>query len=307
MKRIVSILFDDRYYIIPVNHLRLSIIENKTVNLMNQVTNNTNTFTISNFNILYPRFILNKTKTKFYDFKRVISSSNYSRTYQLNNRSIQSIQFDLLVDIDYFSIPIYKEFVLINTDLDNDKTRSYYLLDYFIPSKSLCIELDSDLHNEDKDNLKDKFLTSLGIKVLRIRDFNIDTKTKLNSILNFIQSNPYNEFEVDYSELIEEFELLSNELKTNKLKEKYGELYFIRPKWRKVIYKLDEYYKNIIPSILDDKTYQFSINLSDIFNLIPMHSKEVRIYNSLVNYLKSLDINMTIVSNSNYKGKRGTN
>ena len=65
--------------------------------------------------------------------------------------------------------------------------------------------------------------------------------------------------------------------------------------------------KNIIPSILDDKTYQFSINLSDIFNLIPMHSKEVRIYNSLVNYLKSLDINMTIVSNSNYKGKRGTN
>ena len=273
---------------------------------MNQITNNNiNTFTISNFNILYPRFILDKTKTKFYDFKRVMSSSNYSRTYQLNNRSIQSIQFDLLVDVDYFSIPIYKEFVLINTDLDNDKTRSYYLLDYFIPSKSLCIELDSDLHEELKDRLKDKFLESLGIKVLRIKDFNIDTKNKLEVIVNFIQSNPYNEFKVDYSELIEEFESLSNELKTNKLKEKYGELYFIRPKWRKIIYKLGEYDKNIISSILEDKTYKFSINLSEIFRIIPTIDKRVQRYFPLINYLKSLGIEMNITSN--YKGKRGTN
>ena len=229
---------------------------------MNQMTNNnTNTFTIDNFNILYPRFILNKTKTKFYDFKRVISSSNYSRTYQLNNRSIQSIQFDLLVDIDYFSIPIYKEFVLINTDLDNDKTRSYYLLDYFIPSKSLCIELDSDLHEELKDKLKDKFLNSLNIKVLRIKDFNIDTKNKLNSILNFIQSNPYNEFKVDYSELIEEYEKFIKLSSISKLKEKYGELYFVKNKWRGVIEKLCEIDENIKLSICNNKRYEFTIDL----------------------------------------------
>ena len=173
------------------------------------MTNNY-TFTISNFNILCPRFILNKNKDKYYDFRKVVLKSNYSRTYQLNNRSIQSYLMDKLIELNHFNLlgineTILKEFVLINTNRDNDD-RTFYLLDYFIPSKSLCIELDSDLHEELKDRLKDKFLESLGIKVLRIRDFNIDTKNKLNSILNFIQSNPYNEFKVDYSELIEEYE-----------------------------------------------------------------------------------------------------
>lgn len=70
---------------------------------MSKITNNNiNTFTIDNFNIIYPRFILNKNKDKYYDFRKVVLNSNYSRTYQLNNRSTQSIQFDLLVDIDYF-------------------------------------------------------------------------------------------------------------------------------------------------------------------------------------------------------------
>ena len=59
---------------------------------MSKITNNNiNTFTIDNFNILYPRFILNKNKDKYYDFRKVVLKSNYSRTYQLNNRSIQSI------------------------------------------------------------------------------------------------------------------------------------------------------------------------------------------------------------------------
>lgn len=281
---------------------------------MSKITNNNiNTFTIDNFNIVYPRFILNKTKTKYYDFKKVLNSPLYSRIYQLNNRSTQSIQFDLLIDINHFNLlgineTILKEFVLINTNRDNDD-RTFYLLDYFIPSKSLCIELDSSYHDDNLDRLKDKFLESLGIKVLRIRDFNIDTKNKLEVIVNFIQSNPYNEFKVDYSELIEEYEeykkISSDIIYINK--ENCKNLYFIRPKWRKVIYKLDEYDKNIISSILEDKAYQFSINLSDIFNLIPMSEKKVKSYNSLTNYLKSLDINMTIVSNSNYKGKRGTN
>jgi hypothetical protein len=262
---------------------------------MNQITNNNpNTFTISNFNIIYPRFILNKTKTKFYDFKRVISSSNYSRTYQLNNRSIQSIQFDLLVDIDYFSIPIYKEFVLINTDLDNDKTRSYYLLDYFIPSKSLCIELDSDLHEELKDKLKDKFLNSLGIKVLRIKDFNIDTKNKLNSILNFIQSNPYNEFKVDYSELIEEYEKFIKLSSISKLKEKYGELYFIKRRWIGVIEKLCNYDNNLRSKLINNETYIINITLSKIFEILPMSEKKIKKYYPLMRYLRILGIELNI-------------
>lgn len=309
MKRIVSILFDDRYNLIPVNHLRLSIIEDKTVNIMSKITNNNiNTFTIDNFNIVYPRFILDKTKTKYYDFKKVLNSPLYSRTYQLNNRSTQSIQFDLLIDINYFNLlgineTIFKEFVLINTNRDNDD-RTFYLLDYFIPSKSLCIELDSSYHDDNLDRLKDKFLESLGIKVLRIRDFNIETKTKLNSILNFIQSNPYNEFKVDYSELIILSEEHYRSLSVNKYFEEYGDLYCIKNKWVSSIINLNKYDSNILESIRYNKNYSIKISLDAIYEIIPMSRKEVDKYNSLVNYLMTLGIDMTITSNHKNKGRK---
>ena len=268
-----------------------------------------NTFTIDNFNIVYPRFILNKNKDKYYDFKRVVLKSNYSRTYQLNNRSIQSIIFDKLIEINYFNLlgineTIFKEFVLINTDLDNDKTRSYYLLDYFIPSKSLCIELDSDLHEELKDKLKDKFLESLGIKVLRIKDFNIDTKNKLEVIVNFIQSNPYNEFKVDYSELIEEYEEYRRNLIGNLDRvsdEDYSDLDFIRNKWRKAIKILDNYDNNLIKSIKSKTLYSLNINLEIISDILPMSEKQVRAYYPLINYLRKLGIELNITSRKKYK------
>lgn len=101
-------------------------------------------FTIEDFNIEYPRFIKSKDNSKYYDFKKAVLSSNYSRTYQLNHRSLQSIIFDKFIEVDYFKLlgindKIFKEFVLINTDLNNDD-RSYYLLDYFIPNRSVCID-----------------------------------------------------------------------------------------------------------------------------------------------------------------------
>ena len=262
------------------------------------MTNNY-TFTISNFNILYPRFILNKNKDKYYDFRKVVLKSNYSRTYQLNNRSIQSIIFDKLIELNHFNLlgineTILKEFVLINTDLDNDKTRSYYLLDYFIPSKSLCIELDSDLHEELKDKLKDKFLNSLNIKVLRIKDFNIDTKNKLEVIVNFIQSNPYNEFKVDYSELIEEYEKFIKLSSISKLKEKYGELYFIKRRWIGVIEKLCNYDNNLRSKLINNETYIINITLSKIFEILPMSEKKVKKYYPLMRYLRILGIELNI-------------
>ena len=276
---------------------------------MSKITNNNiNTFTIDNFNIVYPRFILDRTKTKYYDFKKVLNSPLYSRIYQLNNRSTQSIQFDLLIDINYFNLlgineTILKEFVLINTNRDNDD-RTFYLLDYFIPSKSLCIELDSSLHEELKDKLKDEFLESLGIKVLRIRDFNIDTKNKLNSIINFIQSNPYNEFKVDYSELIILSEEHYRSLSVNKYFEEYGDLYCIKNKWVSSIINLNKYDSNILESIRYNKNYSIKISLDAIYEIIPMSRKEVDKYNSLVNYLMTLGINMTITSNHKNKGRK---
>ena len=259
------------------------------------------TFTIDNFNIIYPVYLKSKSG-RYYKFKHAVLNSNYSRTTQLNNRSIQSVQFDLLVDIDYFNIPIHKEFVLINTNLSIDSIRSYYLLDYFIPSKSLCIELDSDLHNDNKDKLKDRFLESLGIKVLMIRDFNIETKDKLEVIINFVQSNPINEFKIDYSELIEEYEEYKKGLICKSIDipyEEYKDLYFIRNKWRKAISKLSRYDSNILSALQLNVNYSFDISLSEIHDLIPMSEKKVKKYYPLINYLRTLGIDMKILTSWN--------
>ena len=102
--------------------------------------------------IEYPIHIKCKSKDKYFNLKATLTKNEcHSRTYQLNNRSLQAKYMDLLINIDYFkllNIPykIYREVPIINTNLNNDSTRSYYLLDYFIPDLSLCIELDSDYH-----------------------------------------------------------------------------------------------------------------------------------------------------------------
>ena len=260
---------------------------------------NKNTFTIEDFNIEYPRFIKSKDNSKYYDFKKAVLSSNYSRTYQLNHRSTQSYLFDKLIELDYFKLlgindKIFKEFVLINTDLDNDY-RSYYLLDYFIPSKSICIELDSDYHNIDKDNRKDKFLNSLGIKVIRINDLQNNTKEKLDKIVEFIKSNN-KEFNINYNNLIINSRSYSDNIIKNKLIQDKGKLYFISNKWKSKIDKLCEYDNNLRYSIESRVHYKLIININKLYELIPACSKEIRKYNALVNYLLSLGIELIITS-----------
>jgi very-short-patch-repair endonuclease len=42
------------------------------------------------------------------------------------------------------------------------------LLDYFFPTLGLAVELDSEYHNGGKDELRDKYLMSIGIKTFRM-------------------------------------------------------------------------------------------------------------------------------------------
>lgn len=46
-----------------------------------------------------------------------------------------------------------------------------YILDFFCPSEKLCVELDGETHftevGVEKDRIRDKYLNSLGIQVLR--------------------------------------------------------------------------------------------------------------------------------------------
>lgn len=187
-------------------------------------------FKFEDIDLIYPVYIKCKDKEEYYDFRKSITSSNYSRKYQLDNRSTQSYLFDKLIELDYFKLlnlnfNFILEFPLINTRPDIDSTRSYYLLDYFIPDLSLAIELDSNYHDPIKDKLKDQFLNSIGIDVVRIRDFQLNTKSKLNSLIQYIKEKKEMKFELSYEKLIEEYREYSDKLEE--------ELSFMRSKFGK--------------------------------------------------------------------------
>ena len=114
------------------------------------------TFKFEDIDLIYPVYIRDKGGEKYYSLRTTLNHSIYSRVNQLTYRSTQAQYFDLLLDLDYFKLlgidyNFILELPLINTRPDIDSTRSYYLLDYFIPDLSLCIELDSDYHDPIKD------------------------------------------------------------------------------------------------------------------------------------------------------------
>lgn len=252
----------------------------------------------------YPIYLKCKDKDEYYNFKKIINSHHlpYSRPYQLNHRSTQAQYLDLLLDLDHFKLlgldyKFIPELPIINTDKLNDPDRNYYLLDYFIPDLSLCIELDSDYHNPIKDKLKDLFLASIGIDVYRIYNFQSDTKDKLNSLVQYIENKEYKPFSIDYSSLIDEY----REYELNQTIQKYGKLYFIRPKWKPVIELFCELDSKFKYAIENGISYNLEFTLNEIWELtreeFSMKYKEVKSYYSLMSYLKKFGIELKINSN----------
>ncbi|MBS1701486.1 MAG: DUF559 domain-containing protein [Armatimonadetes bacterium] len=43
-----------------------------------------------------------------------------------------------------------------------------YILDFYCPEVKLCIEMDSDLHDLERDKIRDRFLADQGILTIRI-------------------------------------------------------------------------------------------------------------------------------------------
>ena len=267
-------------------------------------------FKFKDIDLEYPRFIKLQ-NGRYFNFMNSISNSKYSRRSQLDNRSTQAIKFDTLVDINYFSFEVIKEVPLINTRLDIDPNRSYYLLDYFIPDLSLAIELDSDYHDPECDKLKDQFLASIGIDVYRIYNFQINTKSKLESLVEYIREKKEVKFELSYEELIEEYKeyrnngLMSLDYDTITDKElDLDEIEFIlstkvglSPSRSKKIAKLCKYNLDILSSLLNGVKYEFNISLNDIYDLLPMNKKKgVERYKFIIRIMKSLGIEMNVTS-----------
>lgn len=78
----------------------------------------------------------------------------------------------------------------------------------------------------------------------------------------------------------------------------------IKNKWKVIIDKLINYDPEILTSITLNKEYKFNISLEEIYKLMPMSEYKIKKYYPLINYLKTLNIEMVISSNSNNKGAK---
>lgn len=136
----------------------------------------------------FPVYALSK-KGRITNWKSIVypsptSAKRFTRRKQLIHRSQQAKFFDMLINIGYFQGlgDIVKEMPIL---IENSKRIPdlpgglFFLLDYWFPSLSLAVELDSDYHDNMKDEIRDKFLMSAyGIQVFRIRDLQKESVQK---------------------------------------------------------------------------------------------------------------------------------
>lgn len=101
------------------------------------------------------------------------SRKKFTRNKQLGKRSLQAKIFDAIIEIGYFNpLLVIKEFPIViqNSRRLIGQKGSFYYLDYYFPTMKVCVELDSDLHKEDKDEIRDRYLDEvLGIKTFRMK------------------------------------------------------------------------------------------------------------------------------------------
>lgn len=133
------------------------------------------TFLFPGIDVPYPVYAFNE-DGKLINLKAIIypssrSKKKFTRGKQLANRSMQAKIFDAIINIGYFNpLTVITEFpVIIQNSLRLPGQHGMYmLLDYYFPELHLAVELDSDLHNKGRDELRDKYLGKLGIDVYRI-------------------------------------------------------------------------------------------------------------------------------------------
>lgn len=57
------------------------------------------------------------------------------------------------------------------------KIFGFYILDIYIPNRLLVVEIDGGYHNDrtEHDKIRDQFCKDMGLKVLRIKNHNVNT------------------------------------------------------------------------------------------------------------------------------------
>lgn len=79
-------------------------------------------------------------------------------------------------------------------DFDRQRIIGYYIVDFYVKTLGLIIEIDGSSHNdkEEYDQKREDYLTSLGLKVYRISDLRV--KHDLNNVMIELEKYIIDEF-----------------------------------------------------------------------------------------------------------------
>jgi len=100
-----------------------------------------------------------------------------------------------------------------NLDFDRQRIIGNYIVDFFVKSLSLVIEIDSASHNdkEEYDADRQKFLESFGLKVYRIDDRNV--KKNLDAVMKDLEAYVLREFSTPRPESIRDTPFSTSSIK----------------------------------------------------------------------------------------------
>ena len=114
------------------------------------------------------------------------SRKKFTRRKQLLYRSLQAKIFDSLINIGYFNpLPVIKEFPII---IQNSLRLPGQV---GLSTMNLIVELDSELHKVDKDEIRDRYLLdNYGIQVFRINNLEKESvqRGKFQELIKLLKS-----------------------------------------------------------------------------------------------------------------------
>lgn len=87
----------------------------------------------------------------------------------------------------------------------NEQTLKGYVIDFYLPRISTAIEIDGGYHDTEeqrqKDAVKDKFLKSIGVDVVRIKNEQVKDKSFQQTIINLFKTKLNVDDETLFSEV----------------------------------------------------------------------------------------------------------
>ncbi len=114
-----------------------------------------------------------------YKFKQRIL--NLPSNPQLKQRARDLRKQGILSEVLFWNEVKHKK--ILNLDFDRQKIIGNYIVDFYIKKLGIVIEIDGVSHNEiiEEDEIRDNYLKSLGLVVIRYSD--LDVKINLDNII----------------------------------------------------------------------------------------------------------------------------